>query len=140
MTAGLPGVGIGGIFYLVSALIMPVRSLVAVLHGRADEARWPIALRQAALAGGILGALWLTGLGLGWVIAHLMPEATRVVATGGRSPSEVQSVIRTSALALSLGTLAAVLALVQLLRVVLPARPTARNRAGDVRTAARPAA
>ena len=140
MTAGLPGVGIGGIFYLVSALMMPVRSLVAVLRGRADEARWPMALRQAALAGGILGALWLTGLALGWVIVHLMPEAAQVVAGGGRSASEVRSVVRTSALALSLGTLAAVLALVQLMRVVLPVRPTERNRAGEARTAARPAA
>ena len=35
MTAGLPGVGIGGIFYLASAIMMPVRSLVATLSGRA---------------------------------------------------------------------------------------------------------
>ena len=140
MTAGLPGVGIGGIFYLVSALLMPVRSLIAVLRGRADEARWPMALRQAALAGGILGALWLTGLALGWVIVHLVPEGTRIIATGGRSAGEVRNVVRTGALALSLGTLGVVLALVQGLRVVLPVRPTERNRAGQVRNAARPAA
>ena len=140
MTAGLPGVGIGGIFYLVSALLMPVSSLVAVFRGRAHEARWATALRQAALAAAILGALWLTGWALGWLVAHVIPEATRAVARGGRSPDEVRSVIRTSALALSLGTLAVVLALVQLLRVVLPARPTERNRPDQVRIAARPAA
>ena len=140
MTAGLPGVGIGGIFYLVSALLMPVRSLAAVVRGRPDEARWPIALRQAALAGGILGAIWLTGLGLGWVVAHLVPEATRLVAHGTRSSGEMQNFLRASALALSLGTLAGVLALVQLLRLALPARPTERNRLGQVRAAARPAA
>jgi hypothetical protein len=140
MTAGLPGVGIGGIFYLTSALLMPVRSLVAVLRGRPDEARWPMALRQAALAGGILGALWLTGLALGWAIVHLVPDAARVVAHGTRSAVEVRSVVRTSALALSLGTLAAVLAFVQVLRVVLPLAPTERNRSGDIRAAARPAA
>ena len=140
MTAGLPGVGIGGIFYLASALLMPVRSLVAVLRGRPDEARWSVALRQAALAAGILGALWLTGLALGWVIVHLVPEGARILATGGRSATEVRSVVRTSALALSLGTLALVLALVQVLRVVLPIKPTARNRPGEMQTAARPAA
>ena len=140
MTAGLPGVGIGGIFYLVSALLMPLRSLVAVLRGRAHEARWPIALRQAALAGGILGALWLTGLALGWVIAHVVPQTTRLVAMGGRSTGAVRNVVQTSALALSLGTLGLVLALVQVLRVALPVRPTERNRASQVRTAARPAA
>jgi hypothetical protein len=140
MTAGLPGVGIGGIFYLASALLMPVRSLVAVLRGRAHEARWALALRQAALACGILGALWLTGLALGWVIVHLAPEATQMVARGGRSAGQVRNVVQTSALALSLGTLVAVLMLVQLLRIVLPARPTERNQPGQTRTAARPAA
>jgi hypothetical protein len=140
MTVGLPGVGIGGIFYLASALLMPVRSLVAVLRGRPHEARWALALRQAALAGGILGALWLTGLALGWAFVHLAPEATQRVARGGRSATSVSNVVRTSALVLSLGTLAAVLAFVQLLRIVLPARPTERNGASQVRTAARPAA
>jgi cytochrome bd-type quinol oxidase subunit 2 len=140
MTAGLPGVGIGGIFYLVSALLMPVRSLAAVLRGRADEARWPTALRQAALAGGILGALWLTGLALGWVVTHLMPESTWVVGHGGRSAGEVRNLVRTSALALSLGTLGVVLGLVQLLRVLLPAKSTERDQSGEMRSAARPAA
>lgn len=140
MTAGLPGVGIGGIFYLASALLMPFRSLVAVLRGRADEARWPMALRQSALAGGILGAIWLTGLALGWVIVHAVPDAARVIAARGRSATEVRSVVRMSALALSLGTLAAVLALVQLLRVVLPIKPTERNEPGVAHAAARPAA
>jgi hypothetical protein len=140
MTVGLPGVGIGGIFYLVSALLMPVRSLVAVLRGRADEARWPLALRQAALAAGILGAVWATGWALGWIIAAFVPDALWVVAPGGASPGAMRNVVRTTALALSFGTLAMVLALVQLLRVVLPAMPAERNRPGQSRTAARPAA
>ena len=140
MTAGLPGVGIGGIFYLVSALIMPVRSLIAVARGRANEAHWSMALRQASLAAGILAALWVTGWALGWIIAHLIPEATRIVTTGGRSTIEVRSVVRTSALLLSLGTLSAVLALVQVLRIALPAKPTERNRPDRTRSSARSAA
>lgn len=135
MTAGLPGVGIGGIFYLASAILMPARSLVAMLTGRADEARWPVALRQASLAAGILGAIWATGWALGLVIAMLAPAATQVTGGGTMVPAHVQSVVRTSALVLSFGTLAAVLALVQLLRVVLPARPTERNVAGGQRAA-----
>ena len=139
MTAGLPGVGIGGIFYLVSALLMPVRSLVAVARGRADEARWSTALRQAALAAGILGALWVTGWALGWIIANLIPEAT-LIAADGRSTGEVRSVIRTSALLLSLGTLSVVLAIVQLLRMALPVRRTEHGHAKRARTDARSAA
>ena len=138
MTAGLPGVGIGGIFYLLSALLMPVRSLVAVLRGRGGDARWPLALRQAALAAGILAMLWATGWALGWIIATLIPQAAHAMV-GGASPGQVRTVVRTSALALSLGTLAAVLALVQLLRIALPVRPTERNRSGQP-SAAKPAA
>lgn len=138
MTAGLPGVGIGGIFYLASALLMPMRSLVAVLSGRSDEARWPVAIRQASLAAGILGALWLTGWALGWLLTAFVPEAA-TVATGA-SAGEVRSVVKVGALVVSLGTLAAVLALVQLVRVALPPRPTPRNTAASRNESARSAA
>jgi hypothetical protein len=140
MTAGLPGVGIGGIFYLASALLMPFRSLAAVIGGRPADARWPIALRQASLAAGILGALWLTGLALGWIIATVLPEATRVVAGGSATAGQVHNVVRTSALLLSFGTLGAVLFMVQLLRVLLPAKPTTRNQPAEARKSARSAA
>src|SRR3954464_5081056 len=102
MTAGLPGVGIGGIFYLASALAMPLRSLYAVLTGRAHLARWPLALRQAAIALGILGTLWGTGLALGWIIGVAFPHAL-AGGVGGATPAHVQNVVRTSALLLSLG-------------------------------------
>jgi hypothetical protein len=138
MTVGLPGVGIGGIFYLASALLMPVRSLVAVLTGRAEEARWPVALRQAALAISILCALTATGWALGSVIGIFFPEVVRV--GGVAAPGHVRSVVRMSALVLSFGTLSAVLALVQLLRVALPAKPTERNLLGKRSASARPAA
>jgi hypothetical protein len=62
MTAGLPGTGIGGLFYLVSALLMPFVTLFRAMRGR------PVApgeaFRQAATAIGILVAMWCTGLGL----------------------------------------------------------------------------
>lgn len=126
MTAGLPGVGIGGIFYLASALLMPMRSLVAVLSGRPGDARWPLALRQASLAAGILGVLWLTGLALAWLITAFVPQATSLAAAGSGT-AEVRTVVKTGALLLSLGTLSLVLLLVQMMRLALPARPTPRN-------------
>lgn len=139
MTAGLPGVGIGGIFYLASAIMMPVRSAIAVVTGRAHEARWRVALQQAAIAGGILVALWATGLALGWMIATLFPHATVIGATGA-AHQHVRNVVRTSALLLSFGTLAAVLMFVQVLRVALPVRPTERGDGGQSRRATRTAA
>ena len=138
MTAGLPGVGIGGIFYLASAIMMPVRSVVAIVTGRAHEARWRVALQQAAIAAGILVALWLTGLALGWIVATVFPHAS-ITSAVGAAPSQVRNVVRLSALVLSLGTLGMVLLFVQGLRVALPVRPTARGD-GQSRRATRTAA
>lgn len=126
MTAGIPGVGIGGIFYLASALLMPLRSLAAVLGGRPEEARWRLALRQAAIAAGILGMLWATGVALGWIITAYIPQGATVVG-GSAGGAEVRSVVKTGALLLSLGTLSVVLALVQVMRIALPVRATPGN-------------
>lgn len=122
MTAGLPGVGIGGIFYLASALLMPVRSLMAVLRGRGHEARWALALRQAGLAAMILVAVWGTGWLIGWSVGVIAPDATPTFVNGVTTHGEVRNVVRASALLLSFGTLATVLAVVQVLRFALPAR------------------
>ena len=65
MTAGLPGTGIGGLFYLISALLMPCREAFRALIGRGDRARGQVALQQGGLAVTILGAVWVTGLVLG---------------------------------------------------------------------------
>jgi hypothetical protein len=138
MTVGLPGVGIGGIFYLASAIMMPVRSFLATVTGRAHEARWRVALHQAGIAVGILLALWATGLALGWVVAIAFPHA--LVAGTGAAPAHARNVVRTSALLLSFGTLAMVLLLVQLLRFVLPVRPTEQGDGGQSRRATRTAA
>ena len=139
MTAGLPGVGIGGIFYLASAIMMPVRSLVATVSGRAHEARWRVALQQAGIAAGILVALWATGLALGWIIATVFPHAL-IGGAAGAVPGHVRNVVRTSALLISFGTLAAVLLFVQLLRLTLQVRPTQQDSGSAARRAARTAA
>jgi hypothetical protein len=113
MTAGLPGAGIGGIFYLVSALAMPFRELYRALRGDWSLARWRLVARQTAMAAGIFGGLWLTG----WAIGELVGAA---VAAGhlARAPE----VLRGGALLLSFGTLTLVLVAVQVARVVLHAR------------------
>ena len=124
MTAGLPGVGIGGIFYLASALLMPVRSALATLQGRGHEARWALALRQSGLAALILSAIWATGWLIGWSLGIISPDTVPTFANGVTTQREVHNVMRTAALLISFGTLAAVLAAVQLLRLALPARRT----------------
>lgn len=40
MFAGLPGTGIGGIFYLLLTMWMPIHELYLLWHGRSTLARW----------------------------------------------------------------------------------------------------
>jgi hypothetical protein len=140
MTAGLPGAGIGGLFYLASALFMPVRSLVLTARGRGAEARWPLALRQSSIAAGVLLALWGTGRTL-----EAMMLGARVQPSGGIAGSVMAGAparaLGPYALAISIGTLVAVLLAVQVARALLAAPrvvPPARaeSRRDDGRSAA----
>src|SRR2546423_4261727 len=61
MNPGLPGLGIGGLYYILSALAMP---LIAVLRSlqRAPLApsRWRLAVRQCVIAIGIAASMTFT--------------------------------------------------------------------------------
>ena len=85
MNVGLPGTGLGGLFYLLTALLMPLVELIQTLRGRTAWRRWLVALQQAGLAAGILSGLWATGFllrrRLATTITHL-PAASRVQAAG----------------------------------------------------------
>jgi hypothetical protein len=61
MIAGLPGTGISGLFYLLSAFWMPIAELVRTLRGRGRQSNWKLVFSQFALATGILAALGGTG-------------------------------------------------------------------------------
>jgi hypothetical protein len=115
MTVGLPGVGIGGIFYLVSALLMPVRELGRAARGAPGERRWGLVAQQSTIAVGILVALWATG----WAIGRVIMRAPALSASIAGHGTHTMNVVRVSALALSLGTLALVLLITQIARYVV---------------------
>jgi hypothetical protein len=58
MTAGLPGTGIGGLFYLLLAIYMPVREFFRTLQGRTTLKRWGVITLQLLFVAGILAAMW----------------------------------------------------------------------------------
>jgi len=62
MTAGLPGTGIGGVFYLLSALFMPFVELIYTIQGKSSLARWRTVFRQLSIGICILGCMWMLGL------------------------------------------------------------------------------
>jgi len=80
MTVGLPGTGIGGVFYLLSALFMPFTEILVTLRGKTSLARWLKVLRQLTIAASILAAMWLLGLAAG--ILFDMFIAVHPVTTG----------------------------------------------------------
>ncbi len=127
MTAGLPGAGIGGIFYLGSALLMPFRQLHRSLTGRDSAGNgWGVALSQAGLALAIIGAMWLTG----WLLAlAALHGLVRPGAGSGAFVVHHHNIIGVAAVVMSFGSLALVLLAVQLLRLLI--RPVAGPGAQD---------
>ena len=59
-SAGLPGTGLGGMFYLVLAFWMPFAELPRTLRGRSSKARWRQVAQQFALACGIVASVGVT--------------------------------------------------------------------------------
>jgi tetratricopeptide (TPR) repeat protein len=145
MTVGLPGAGIGGIFYLLSALWMPFHAAghrmlrAAGLVDDDDDRRdppWNLIWRQFATALAIIASLWVTG----WALAALL--ISHPTALGQMQTSEIgkrlPNVLRVGAVIVSVGTLAVVLAIVQIARLVVgaEARREARNKLAVIRIAA----
>jgi hypothetical protein len=58
MTVGLPGTGIGGIFYLLLALCMPVTEFVRTLKGRTNLKRWFFIALQLLFVFGVVAVMW----------------------------------------------------------------------------------
>jgi hypothetical protein len=102
MTAGLPGTGIGGFFYLLSALLMPVNECVCLVMGRSKPARWRKVSRQSLCSVGILAGIWCTA----WILTHILHSVRQLSAS---APSEVPQLLRIAAVTFGLATLLAVI-------------------------------
>jgi len=74
MIVGIPGSGIGGLYYIVLALSMPVCELARTIRGRGDRQRWGKVGLQVGHAVGILLALagsgWLALVAIGRAVSR----------------------------------------------------------------------
>ena len=119
MNAGLPGTGLGGLFYILGALWMPFDAAYEHMRGRKTE-NWPVIARQAGIALGVIAALWLTGWAVGYMVA-LAPASTLPGSQiGGSAGAEVSSVVRWAGVVGTIGVLAAVIGIVQVMRFLVP--------------------
>ena len=120
MTAGVPGTGIGGLFYLAAAVVLPVRGLAMKLRGA--WVSWPTIFRQVRLAIGVLLGIVAMGWFLGFIVGPV-PEAQQIATRMGAAPgSHYQNVVRWAALLVGYATLALVMIAVQFARFVLRPR------------------
>lgn len=111
MTPGIPGTGIGGLFYMLSAASLPLREGYRRVWKGAPAVRWRVIALQQVLAAGILGGMWTTG----WLLGVLFSTAHAHFAAGPAGTSH--NVWRTATFAVSLATLMAVLGTVELMRL-----------------------
>ena len=121
MNAGIPGSGIGGIFYLAGALVLPFRTLHR--HMRGAPVKWAPVLQKAALALAVLAGLWLSGKLLGILVGELLDPAD--VRAAGTAPQG--NLVRLDSMLVGLGTLCVVIATVQVARLVVR-RSEAKSR------------
>ena len=126
MTAGLPGTGIGGVFYLLSALLMPLFELVNTLRGQSSWGRWAMVFRQLAMASGIIAGMWMMGILLG-----LLLEARPDIAVARMVNAEISvqleqvaniNVFHIAPVIMSIFTLALIITVTHVLRLFY--RPT----------------
>jgi hypothetical protein len=115
MSPGLPGTGIGGLFYILSALWMPVCELWRRRQGGAPG-RWPLVARQFAIAVGIVASM----TGVFWALdtVFLLHQIAMHAAIG----EHAMWTLRLSALMVTSGVLGLVLSSVQLMRLCLRLR------------------
>lgn len=120
MTVGVPGVGFGGIFYLIGALFMPVREVARTARGESNAKRWAVVATQWSLAAGILVALW----GTGWALGHVLTPAVlaRTGGGAGRAAAAPHNVLKAGALAMTLGMLVILIVAVRVAHFVLRRR------------------
>ena len=75
MFAGLPGIGVGTLFYVLIALCMPIVELVHVARGTSSVARWRRIGYQWFNAVSIIASIMFAERVLLWVLGQAGPES-----------------------------------------------------------------
>ena len=124
MFAGLPGIGVGTLFYVLIAFWMPFRELPRVISGRSSVAQWKLIARQLFYATGIVVTVMFAERVLLWLVGQspqpFSPAALLHSELGARS---AETSILAAPITASLLLLGGVLLSVELLRLILQARP-----------------
>ncbi|HYE88632.1 MAG TPA: hypothetical protein VEA16_19855 [Vicinamibacterales bacterium] len=120
MFAGLPGIGVGTLFYVLMALWMPLREIPRVMQGTSSLATWKIILRQMFYATGIIVTVMFAERTLLWVLGDsqvqpLSPTTWVHAELGARAEGSLLAAPLTASILM----LAGVLLVVEVLRAIV---------------------
>jgi hypothetical protein len=135
MSAGLPGLGLGGLFFIFSALVAPFRQLLRTFRGHGRTGDWAMIGRQFAQA-----AVMVAAIDLALRLAYLAIDAAGL----GNTPSAVSAtVIPLTLIGITSALLVGVLATAKVADIAVRARaaelplvPDALSRPAPLRTLA----
>jgi hypothetical protein len=116
VTAGVPGTGLGGLFYILAALLLPLRGAIRSL--RRQIVAWDEVARLTGLALGVFLGIWVTGWLLGWLLGPTAQTLEAAAGVGGAMRAKSENILRWAAVAAGFVTLAFVLLAVQVARLV----------------------
>jgi hypothetical protein len=138
MTAGLPGTGIGGLFFILSAFFMIVVELQRTIRGKSSLARWRMVGRHAGVAAAMVTAVTATI----WLVHRLLfPAATDAGATASKASSGLtHAIVPFLPVLITLAVLMLVLLTSYLAKFVFHATPLATPETPQTNTPAPPTA
>jgi hypothetical protein len=130
MFAGLPGFGVGTLFYVLMALWMPIREIPRVIQGTSTIDNWKLILRQLFYAAGIIVTVMTAEKAMLWILGdrNIKPLSPATWVHGELGAHAGESVLAAPIVA-SLLLLAGVVLSVEILRAIVARRP--RNESID---------
>lgn len=115
MNIGLPGTGIGGLFYFFSALVMLVIEVVRVTRRKKDTRRSQIARQVIPMLAGIIVSMLL----LDWAASAVIFAIQSSYSHGAAASQSSYQVLTLKPIILSMVTLGFILLSVNFLRLVV---------------------
>jgi len=118
MTPGIPGAGIGGLFYVCSSLVLGVRHCWRRIRRQTSRDAWrgvaPLVLIAVGIALGVWMAGWLVGLFVSSDLERLSRPGSTALFGGN---VQIHNALRLAAVVVGVGTLAFVMLGVELTRI-----------------------
>ncbi len=145
MTAGLPGFGLGGLFFILSALLAPIFELPRILRGQSSRARWMRITSHLALALAMVVAvevalvILMTALGAGAThgakatVANAGAGGAHAMAQEGGSGGLTLAPLPVPPIAVTVALLAAILGIVKLADIARRTRPRVQTLKARIR-------